>query len=107
MAGQGPWRRCDLQWHLCTDCDGLLWILYGFASWERWIWTLREPSKHMTVAKPKEARTVWFKIVCFQTRPNAASLFEDLDSQRVCMKLSWKGGKSLSETGVWKKRSSC
>jgi len=104
---EGPWSRRDLQWCLCTDCDGWLWVLCGFASWERWVRTLGELSKHTRVAEPEEAPTVWFKSVCFQTKPNAASLFEDLDSQRVCMKVSWKGGKSLSETGVWKKPSSC
>lgn len=49
------------------------------------------------------------KIVSFHTRPRAAfplGMPEDLDSQRICMKLnsflSLKGGKSPSETRVWK-----
>lgn len=31
----------------------LLWILFGFLSWEHWTQTLEEPSKHTTVVEPE------------------------------------------------------
>lgn len=86
------------------------WIavhFYGFPFWGRWVRMLGELSKRTTTATPEEAPVVWVKFVCLQTSPSAASLTEDLRSRRVCMKLSWKGGKPLLETGAWQNPSSC
>lgn len=79
-----------------VDCCGFYMDLHpgnvGFGA-HKWLQNQRKPPQ-------------FGSNVCFQTSPDAASHFEDLDSQRVCMKLSWKGGKSLPGTGVWKNPSS-